>query len=524
MGERTVGVWVVGLEEDLIDPDVVSLLEPDEVVEDAAVDATPGDLARQGPVAADPTTALPEDGVHPLHLERHPAHLALGVGDLDALEPLQGAGEDPVDERTLGVLRVEAHRRGQRRVGGGGRHRRGGTDVHRHGGVGLLARPPQDVPVAAVHRGEAELRRVLGEGDCVAALGRTPADLLGGEGRIPQRHERQGDQPAPAGAAAPVVDDPVVVDPEALQRELLVVALEKPLAAEAGEDVGVVDRRLDVVQIHVVEAGALLVGAGPEILVDRGDVALLLPGHAGGAVEEAGGHDEILVEPHVAEVAVGIVAHESVVATLEDEAHHLLHHPRAPGPLARGELLLPEVLRLHHVIIDRDDERKVLLCRGEVTHGSNLSMVAGGAEAGTMSENGIMRLVYVAGPLFDEGERWWMETVEQRVASAGLSTFLPHRDNPPKTADNVRLIFERNRAALDRCDLVVASLNGLTTDDGTAWEIGYAHARGVPVIGLHTDWRRRFDDQVVNLMLECSIEQVVRSLDDLDGALHRFVA
>ena len=146
----------------------------------------------------------------------------------------------------------------------------------------------------------------------------------------------------------------------------------------------------------------------------------------------------------------------------------------------------------------------------------------GGAEAGTMSENGTVPLAYVAGPLFDEGERWWMETVEHRVASAGLSTFLPHRDNPPKTADNVRLIFERNRAALDRCDLVVASLNGLTTDDGTAWEIGYAHARGVPVIGLHTDWRRRFDDQVVNLMLECSIEQVVRSLDDLDATLQRF--
>ena len=138
-------------------------------------------------------------------------------------------------------------------------------------------------------------------------------------------------------------------------------------------------------------------------------------------------------------------------------------------------------------------------------------------------EDGGVQLVYVAGPLFDEGERWWIETIEQRVAVTGASTFLPHRDNPPKTADNVRLIFENNRAALDRADLVVASLNGPTTDDGTAWEIGYAHARGVPVIGLYTDWRRRFDDQVVNLMLEYSMEQVVDSLDDLAAALDRFV-
>ena len=39
---------------------------------------------------------------------------------------------------------------------------------------------------------------------------------------------------------------------------------------------------------------------------------------------------------------------------------------------------------------------------------------------------------YVAGPLFDEGERWFIEQIEQLVADAGFETFLPHRDNPPK--------------------------------------------------------------------------------------------
>jgi nucleoside 2-deoxyribosyltransferase len=78
-------------------------------------------------------------------------------------------------------------------------------------------------------------------------------------------------------------------------------------------------------------------------------------------------------------------------------------------------------------------------------------------------------LVYVAGPLFDEDERWWLERVEEVVAEAGYSTFLPHRDNPSKTADNVGEIFDNDRSALDNCSLVVASLNGITTDDGTAW-------------------------------------------------------
>lgn len=127
--------------------------------------------------------------------------------------------------------------------------------------------------------------------------------------------------------------------------------------------------------------------------------------------------------------------------------------------------------------------------------------------------------VYVAGPLFDEGERWWIEQVEQTVVAAGYTTFLPHRDNPDKTADNVGEIFENNRQAIVDADLVVASLNGVTTDDGTAWEVGYAYGLGVPIIGLHTDWRMRFDTEVVNLMLERSVESMARSLDELTQQL-----
>lgn len=122
---------------------------------------------------------------------------------------------------------------------------------------------------------------------------------------------------------------------------------------------------------------------------------------------------------------------------------------------------------------------------------------------------------YVAGPLFDEGERWFIERVEQLVADAGFVTFLPHRDNPPKDATNVRFIFENDKRGIDEADVVVANLNGLGTDDGTAWELGYAYAKGKFTIGLYTDWRRRFDDEVVNLMMECSMDRLVRSLDDL---------
>ena len=129
---------------------------------------------------------------------------------------------------------------------------------------------------------------------------------------------------------------------------------------------------------------------------------------------------------------------------------------------------------------------------------------------------------YVAGPLFDEGERHWIETVDALVASEGFVTFLPHRENPPKDESNVRAIFDNDRRAIDECDVVVANLNGIITDDGTAWELGYAFAKGKYLIGLHTDWRRRFDHEVVNLMMECSLDRLVRSLDDLRVVLREF--
>ena len=128
-------------------------------------------------------------------------------------------------------------------------------------------------------------------------------------------------------------------------------------------------------------------------------------------------------------------------------------------------------------------------------------------------------MAYIAGPLFDPGERWFTEQVEQVVAAAGYETFLPHRDAPKKVEGNMREIFDADRTAIDRCDVVVANLNGIITDDGTAWELGYAFALGKPIIGLHTDWRRRFDHEVINLMIECSLTVLLRSIDDLPGAL-----
>ncbi len=130
------------------------------------------------------------------------------------------------------------------------------------------------------------------------------------------------------------------------------------------------------------------------------------------------------------------------------------------------------------------------------------------------------KVIYIAGPLFDEGERWWIEKIEATVAQAGFKTFLPHRDNPEKTPATVQEIFENNRDAILSADLIVANLNGITTDDGTAWELGYAAALQKSSIGIFTDWRARFEgEEIVNLMISRSLDRIVRSLDELVAAL-----
>ena len=126
-------------------------------------------------------------------------------------------------------------------------------------------------------------------------------------------------------------------------------------------------------------------------------------------------------------------------------------------------------------------------------------------------------LAYIAGPLFNEGERWFMERICALAESAGFETFLPHRDTPAEFIQprNPGAIFRSDLDALDRAALVVANLNGITSDDGTAWELGYAYARGVHLVGIYTDLRLTFPEQVTNLMLERSLNHLARSLEEL---------
>jgi len=82
-----------------------------------------------------------------------------------------------------------------------------------------------------------------------------------------------------------------------------------------------------------------------------------------------------------------------------------------------------------------------------------------------------------------------------------------------------------NRAAIDRCDLVFAVLDGTDVDSGTAAEIGYAFAKGKKIIGYRGDFRLSADNEgsVVNLQVEYFIRQsggqIIAQIADLAAAL-----
>ena len=121
---------------------------------------------------------------------------------------------------------------------------------------------------------------------------------------------------------------------------------------------------------------------------------------------------------------------------------------------------------------------------------------------------------YIAGALFSKGERVFLEGIARICKDVGLETFLPHRD--AGLGEDTEEIFKKDFSGLDKCDVLVAVLNGSDLDSGTAWEIGYAYSRKKKIIGIIDDIRISKDR--LNVMIANSVE-IVDSIDELKGRL-----
>ena len=133
-----------------------------------------------------------------------------------------------------------------------------------------------------------------------------------------------------------------------------------------------------------------------------------------------------------------------------------------------------------------------------------------------------MRTIYQAGPLFSAAEQSFHQTFSARLRDAGHTVIWPgdlltEAQIEAAGPHAPRLLFTTCQDALDRCTCVVALLDGSQVDDGAAWEIGYAYARGMPVYGLRTDSRRAGETPYsrVNSMIQGCLTGFARSVEEL---------
>jgi nucleoside 2-deoxyribosyltransferase len=132
-----------------------------------------------------------------------------------------------------------------------------------------------------------------------------------------------------------------------------------------------------------------------------------------------------------------------------------------------------------------------------------------------------MPKIYVAGPLFTEGERWLLERIDEACRQAGYETYLPHRDAGVFDRDSdSSFFFQQDLHRLQEADVVVAVLNGFDVDSGTAWEMGYFYALGKrAIIGYLHDSRLPHPEAQINPMVVNSLQALVHDLEALTGTL-----
>jgi hypothetical protein len=143
--------------------------------------------------------------------------------------------------------------------------------------------------------------------------------------------------------------------------------------------------------------------------------------------------------------------------------------------------------------------------------------------------------LYVAGPLFSEAERLWLDTVAARLREEGFDCFVPHENFPRLPDVSLEDVYRVDTEGLRSANALVAWVDGPLCDDGTACEIGMfaelvrsggEQYHGIVAIATDLRLERRRERGVVgggmNLFVGGAIEScgtTVYSVDDAIDAL-----
>lgn len=133
--------------------------------------------------------------------------------------------------------------------------------------------------------------------------------------------------------------------------------------------------------------------------------------------------------------------------------------------------------------------------------------------------------VYIAGKIRTSIEREFLEEVDRLCKKLGFETFLPHRDvGLVKDMRDVKRIFEGDIVkGFKDVKLVIAVLDGLHVGAGTAWELGYAYARGIKTIGIKTDESVEEALEYLSAIIVGSMK-IVTSMKELEAQLKNIIS
>ncbi|MCR5067930.1 MAG: nucleoside 2-deoxyribosyltransferase [Erysipelotrichaceae bacterium] len=107
--------------------------------------------------------------------------------------------------------------------------------------------------------------------------------------------------------------------------------------------------------------------------------------------------------------------------------------------------------------------------------------------------------VYMAGPLFNEGDRFVNQTNSDMLRNNGFTTFLPQEIViTNKSSELVKAAcFFMDLKAIMLCDVLLANCNGIEIDSGTAAEIGLGYGLNKKMVLYKSDVRNYYNERFV---------------------------
>ena len=131
--------------------------------------------------------------------------------------------------------------------------------------------------------------------------------------------------------------------------------------------------------------------------------------------------------------------------------------------------------------------------------------------------------IYMAGPLFNEGDRYTNQVNSDALRALGYTTFLPQEIviTDESTALVKAACLYMDLKAIRLCDVLLANCNGIDIDSGTAAEIGRAYGWGKKMVAYKSDVRNYFNDvhRLNNFVAGLVDNRVCRTLEEVKAAI-----